>query len=94
MFAVAALAAGLTGGCREYFDRRDTLTLEAGDAIAVNKATQTIDRWPRESGRDRWLSDGERARTAAENYRNRKVPEPSPQPGSTQSAAQPASSAE
>ena len=30
-----------------YFDRRDTITLGAGDAMATNRVTQMIDPWPR-----------------------------------------------
>jgi hypothetical protein len=81
----------VASGCREYLDRRDAMTLELGDAIATNKATQTIDRWPEHSGRDRWLSDGERARLAVQRYRAGKVKEPkTTESGSTQSQSQPA----
>lgn len=70
------LAALGAGGCNEYLDRRDTVTLGAGNANAVNKATQTINRWPRVAGEDRWLSDGERARLAAMRYRTDRVKDP------------------
>lgn len=70
-------------GCREYTDGRDTISLEAGDAIQVNHATQVIERWPRAAGRGRWLSDGERARVAAQNYRTRKTPAPKTDPGAS-----------
>ena len=42
--------AGLLGtlaGCSEYLDRRDTVALSAGDAVATNKVTQMVDPWPR-----------------------------------------------
>lgn len=68
------LAAGLaTAGCEDYLDRRDTMTLGVGDAVAVNKATQTINRWPASARKDRWQSDGERARAAVSRYRAGKV---------------------
>jgi hypothetical protein len=73
--SVAAAAWGL-GGCREYFDERDTVSHVAGDAIAVKKATQTIERFPEAARQDLWRSDGERARVAAERYRTRTVQEP------------------
>jgi hypothetical protein len=68
IIAVAA-AAIMIGGCEEYLDRRDTVTRGAGESVAFNKATQTIDRWPAVARRDRWNSDGERARLAVDRYR-------------------------
>lgn len=70
--AVAVLA----GGCDDYLERRDTVTLGVGDAVAINKATMTINRWPAAARRDHWLSDGERGRIAASRYRRRAVPSP------------------
>lgn len=60
----------------EYFERRDTITLGVGDAIAVNKATQTINRWPKAARQDYWVSDGERARITMDRYRKRTGPGP------------------
>lgn len=74
--AAAGLAGMLVCGCDDYLERRDTITLGAGDAIATNKATQTINRWPDAARQDRWLSDGERARIAEARYRRRAVPSP------------------
>lgn len=68
---VLLTVAGLGAGCGENFDRRDTVSLAVGDAVEVNKATQTIERWPRAATQDRWRSDGERARIAAERYHDR-----------------------
>ncbi len=68
VIAIAALAM-MTAGCDDYLERRETITLGAGDANAVNRATQTIDRWPEAARHDRWLSDGERGRRAVEAYR-------------------------
>lgn len=81
--AFMAGAAVVLAGCREYTDGRDTISLDAGDSIQVNHATQTFERWPRAAGRDRWLSDGERARVAADNYRTRKTPAPKIDPGAS-----------
>lgn len=55
----------------EYLSRSDTVTRGAHESVEFNKATQTINRWPIEARRDRWLWDGERARTAIERYRSR-----------------------
>lgn len=73
---LTAGAAALTAGCEDYLERRDTITLGVGDAIAVNKATQTLSRWPAAAREDRWLSDGERARISQSRYRTRTVPSP------------------
>jgi hypothetical protein len=73
---LTAGAAALTAGCEDYLERRDTITLGVGDSIAVNKATQTISRWPAAAREDRWLSDGERARISQSRYRTRTVPSP------------------
>lgn len=89
-FWLALTAAVAVGGCyEEYFDRRDAITLEVGDAKEVNKATQTINRWPRHSNYDRWSSDGERARIATERYRTRQLDDLSPTGGATQGGATP-----
>ena len=93
----ALAAASVMGGCREYFDERDTVSHVAGDAIAVNKATQTIERFPEAARQDRWRSDGERARVAIERYKTRTVQEPqsigtgdrAPPPAPAQPAAPP-----
>ncbi len=62
-----------TANGNDYLDRSDTITHGLGDAIETNKAIQTITRWPKASRQDRWLSDGERARTAIARYRANKV---------------------
>lgn len=72
-----ALAIGVVGlavaGWDQYLDRSDTITHGVGDAVAVNRATQTIDRWPPASRYDRWATDGERSRLAIEKYRRREI---------------------
>jgi hypothetical protein len=71
--ATALLGATL-GGCSEYyFDRRDTITLYSGDAVATNRVTQMIDPWPVASGRRNIAYSGEKAATAAERYRTGRV---------------------
>lgn len=74
---VALAATTLLGACTDmYLDRRDTVTFAAGDAVAVNKAIQTIDPWPRYAGNTNIPADGERAAAAAERYRTGKVTPP------------------
>ena len=74
--AVSVIVSIVAGGCEDYMERRDTMTLGVGDSVAFNKATQTINRWPSAARQDRWLSDGERARIAETRYRRRAVPSP------------------
>ena len=65
----AALALGfatLLGGCADiYYDRRETVTFYAGDAVASNKVVQMIDPWPRAAANRNIESHGERMQRAA-----------------------------
>jgi hypothetical protein len=79
------IAAGLTaivlattlGGCSDfYFDRRDTIALGAGDAIAANEAQQIIDPWPAHSGNTNIAANGQRMQAAVERYRYDRVTPP------------------
>lgn len=72
---VAAATAGvLLSGCSDiYFDRRETLTFHAGDAVATNIAIQTIDPWPKVAGIRNIEHDGTRMQKAAERYRTGKT---------------------
>ena len=54
----------------QYFQRKDTVTLGAGDAKAVNSATHVIDPWPRYVGNTRIPGNGERMVGAVERYRD------------------------
>ena len=49
--ALARLCSATTvAGCSDmYYDRRETISLGAGDAVATNKVTHMIDPWPRHS---------------------------------------------
>jgi hypothetical protein len=74
LFAVVALA-----GCAEpdlYLDRRETISLHAGDAIAANIAVQTIDPWPRVAGNRDIPGNGDRMAAAGARYRTGKVTPP------------------
>ncbi len=68
---LAAIALGTTlAGCSDlYFDRRDTVALGAGDAIAANEVAQTIDPWPAHSGNTSLAFNGQKMQTAVERYR-------------------------
>lgn len=70
----AILLGFMLGGCSEhYFDRRDTVTLYSGEAMAANRVTHTIDPWPPYSGQTRLVYSGEKAAVASERYRTGRV---------------------
>jgi hypothetical protein len=71
--SVMALGAVL-GGCSEYyFDRRDTVAIHSGDAVATNRVTQMIDPWPLASGNRNIAYNGEKAAAASARYRTGKI---------------------
>jgi hypothetical protein len=72
-----ALTVAVTGGCilflggcydREYYSQSDTITLGAGDAVATNAVTQTIDPWPPHAKDTDIDLEGPRAAVAVERY--------------------------
>ena len=71
-FALGALLAVL-GGCSEYFDRRDTIALSSGNAVATDNVTQMVDPWPRDSANRNIAFNGARMQTAFERYRTNRV---------------------
>jgi hypothetical protein len=71
---IAATLCGSLGGCSEYyFDRRDSVTLYSGEAMAANRVTQTIDPWSPASGNRNIAYNGEKAAVASERYRTGRV---------------------
>jgi hypothetical protein len=60
-------------GCSEYLDRRDTIALSGGDALASNQVTHMVDPWPRVSADRDIAFNGERAARAVARYRAGKV---------------------
>ena len=72
VFALGALLAML-GGCSEYLDRRDTLALSGGNAVASNKVTHMVDPWPPASANRDIAFNGVKMQTAFERYRTNKV---------------------
>lgn len=74
--AAALLAAGVLAGCVDadlYFDRRDTISLHAGDAVASNIAVQTVDPWPRAAADRNLPANGDRMQAAGERYRTGRI---------------------
>ena len=54
----------------QYFERKDGITLGAGNAKSVNSATHIIDPWPRNVGNTRIPGNGQRMGGAIERYRD------------------------
>ena len=70
--ALAAVFATLAG-CSEYLDRRDSIALSAGDAVATDKVTHVVDPWPRDSANRDIAFNGDKMESAIERYRTNKV---------------------
>jgi hypothetical protein len=67
----------LLAGCSDlYFDRRETIALGAGDALAANAVEQMVDPWPAHSGDTAIPGDGNKVQSAVERYRKNKVTQP------------------
>ena len=68
------MIASAVAGCSDiYYDRRETVALGAGDAVATNKVTQMIDPWPRASANNRIAFNGQLMQSAQDRYNRGKV---------------------
>jgi len=82
--AAVALAGSLMlgailAGCSDiYYDRRETISLGADDAVATNRVTHMVDPWPRYSDNRNLAFNGERIQGAVERYRRHEVIVPRP----------------
>jgi hypothetical protein len=75
--AAALALCSMVAGCSDiYFDRRETIALSGGDAVAANAVAQTIDPWPPQSGNTNIAFNGQRMQSAVEHYRLNKVAPP------------------
>jgi hypothetical protein len=75
--AATVLLGALLAGCSDiYFDRRETIALGAGDAVAANQVEQMVDPWPPHSNDRNLTFNGERMQRAVECYRIDKVTQP------------------
>jgi len=75
LLAVTALAASLAA-CSEYTDRRDSISLDAGNAVATDIDTQMVDPWPVYSQDKNIAFNGEKMQSAVQRYRLNKVIKP------------------
>lgn len=81
MAAAIVVTMATLGGCQErkynrYLHARDTISLGAGDAVAYNKALQTIDPWPAHARKTRQTTDGKRMHLGMTRYQDNKSLEP------------------
>jgi len=75
--AAAVLLSTALSGCSDiYLDRRDTVSLVSGEAMAANQVTHTIDPWSPASANKNFAYNGEKAATASERYRTGRVIQP------------------
>jgi hypothetical protein len=88
---VLALALVLTAvsGCSEYLDRRDTIALGAGDAIATDEVTQMVDPWPRAAAQRNIGFNGQLIENAVQRYKTNSTYRPSNSGTSTSYASPP-----
>jgi hypothetical protein len=71
--AVIVIASAVAGCSEMYYDRRETVALGAGDAVATNKVTQMVDPWPRASANHNIAFNGQRMQAAQDRYNRGKV---------------------
>ena len=65
------VGATVLAGCSDiYYDRRETISPSAGDAMASNRVTHMVDPWPRSSANRNIAFNGEVMQRAVERYRD------------------------
>ncbi len=75
--AVAVTLGTTLTGCSDlYYDRRDTIALSGGNAVAANEIAQMVDPWPPHSGNTNIATNGQKMQSAVERYRTNKVTPP------------------
>lgn len=63
-------------GCSEYTQRRDAISLNAGDAVMTDRVTHMVDPWPRASEDRNIAFNGEKMQSAVTRYRTGNVIQP------------------
>ncbi len=76
--SIFALVCLMLGGCFDeaHYNHSDFVSRDAGNAIAVNSATQTINPWPKEAQDSTINLEGNRAAAAVERYQDNKSLQP------------------
>ena len=89
--AAAILLAAALAGCSDiYYDRRETVALHAGDAMATNRVTHIIDPWSPASANRNIAFNGQRMQSAVERHRTHTIIRPmSPMTAGAESQPQP-----
>lgn len=90
---VIAAVLSTLAGCSEYLGRRDTISLQSGNAVQTNKITQMVDPWPRASADRNIASNGVVMQSAVERYRTGRVIQPNNTATSSSYQAAPPSNA-
>jgi len=72
----AASLAALLAGCSEYTDRRDTIALSGGNAVASNQVSMMVDPWPGYAGERDIAFNGSKMQSAVQRYRTNQVYKP------------------
>ena len=73
----ALLAATALAGCSDlYFDRRESISLSAGDDVYGNQVTHMVDPWPTQSANRNIAFNGQKMQSAVERYRTNRVTVP------------------
>jgi hypothetical protein len=71
---LATVLGAMLSGCSDmYYDRRDTISLASGEAMAANRVTHIIDPWPPHAANRNIAYNGEKAAVASERYRTGRV---------------------
>lgn len=70
ILGAAFLVTAVSACTEDHFARRDTITAEAGDAVAVNAAQQIRDTMPASARRTALKHDANRLNKALERYRD------------------------
>src|SRR4051794_8693658 len=72
--ALGVVLGTLLAGCSDmYYDRRESISFQAGDDVKANVVAQTIDPWSRASTNRNIAHNGERMQRAIERYRTNKT---------------------
>jgi hypothetical protein len=71
--AVLVIASAVAGCSDIYYDRRQTISLGSGDALATNKVTQMVDPWPASSANNNIAFNGQLMQAAQDRYNRGKV---------------------
>jgi hypothetical protein len=77
--ALVLLATTALAGCSDiYYDRRETVSFGADDAVVSNRVIHMVDPWPRYVGDRNIAFNGERIQAGVERYRRHEVILPRP----------------